>query len=98
MAVLDFDDTLTQDDGFKETIAKTHKGMAHFAGTGPAGKHCKDCPYWGLPGARYESVGGFKQPKPRPCAMFKKLARNPKTLPKVPGTAKACKYITEGQG
>lgn len=29
-----------------EPILKTHLGQAHFAGTGPAGKTCRECAKW----------------------------------------------------
>jgi len=42
-------DDLTDDSVFR---AQTEPGMAHFAGTGPKGKTCGNCSYWG-----YQKVG-----------------------------------------
>jgi hypothetical protein len=46
------------------THAATVPGMAHFAGTGPAGKHCKDCVLWGRGGAcqKFKEMMGHKGP------------------------------------
>lgn len=33
---------------FDYLIEQTHLGQAHFAGTGPTGKTCRECSKWGL--------------------------------------------------
>lgn len=35
---------------FDEKIKRTHLGQAHYAGTGPAGKTCRECVHFLSPG------------------------------------------------
>lgn len=44
--------------------AATAPGMAHFAGSGPAGKHCKDCVFWSRDAAcdKFKQMVGRKGP------------------------------------
>jgi hypothetical protein len=60
----------------------TYAGMAHFAGSGPAGKTCGECNHW------------FGQPLAGQaiCVMFKRLMRG-RAGPKVPRQASACRYF-----
>ncbi|MDH7790710.1 hypothetical protein [Ochrobactrum sp. AN78] len=32
--------------GFDGAVSKTYLGQAHFAGTGPTGKTCRECIFW----------------------------------------------------
>lgn len=82
----------------------THKGMAHFAGTGPKGKSCRHCKHWNFGwNGEYFSKGHHagERLKPQPClkneeiakSQGKKIARDSKPL--VPYDARACKYFEE---
>ena len=48
MAYLINDDAHLTDAGsvVERQIKITHKGQAHFAGSGPAGETCKTCRHW----------------------------------------------------
>jgi hypothetical protein len=72
--------------------ANTHKGMAHFAGSGPDGETCRTCVFWKFE-KRYFSKGGRHggQLKPCACRKFKELM-NGTTGAEVPHNARACKY------
>lgn len=69
---------------------KTFPGMAHFAGTGPDGKCCKDCLHW------YTlSRGGNKihdTRTDRPCWKYKRMTDDKVDRRIMPG-ASACKYF-----
>ncbi len=67
-------------------IARTHAGMATWAGTGPAGRVCRDCQY--LPKPKDAPV------KPAPCGKYTELMRG-RRGEKVPPTADACKHFVE---
>lgn len=69
-------------------MLRTHKGMAHFAGTGPAGKKCKDCAHFMRSGAGN---------KPAPCRKYKQLSEWDKVDRKVPMSTAACKYFELAQ-
>ena len=69
-------------EGATEKHFKTYKGMAHFAGTGPEGKQCKECRHF-LKKAPH---------KPSPCSEYKRLTTD-KVARNVPTTADACKYF-----
>ena len=86
MTRLDYDNKLTRDENIASRIAITHKGMAHFAGTGPKGRTCRECINW-LGGDYYRSGGRLL--KPASCAEFKRRM-NGKEGPKVPHNASAC--------
>jgi hypothetical protein len=58
----------------------THRGMAHFAGSGPAGKCCRDCAHFGVN-------------KANRCQQFKTLTG--KYGPPIPGDALSCRHFTE---
>ena len=42
--------TRVYDDAMTALIAGTAKGQAHWAGTGPSGKTCKECMHYGTDG------------------------------------------------
>lgn len=78
---------------------KTHPGMAHFAGTGPAMTTCRQCIFWdgcGDMGAqRFAKRGmGGGGLKPRACAKYRSML-NGEIGPRVPPDASACKYFEE---
>ena len=70
----------------RRKAAMTHKGMAHFAGTGPAGKHCRECVFWQKTGRWFGSG-----PAPARCGKFQQLTRRPG--PSVPHNAHACRHF-----
>lgn len=73
----------------------TDPGMAHFAGTGPAGKTCRECLQWTGCGASgyYSKTGGKGGAiKPRACAKFRDLMRG-QVGPAVGHWLRACKYF-----
>lgn len=55
---------------------RTVPGMAHWAGTGPAGANCRECVFWGTPKGQkgyYSTMSGDGQLKPRPCRKYQNL-------------------------
>lgn len=62
--------------------------MAHFAGSGPVGKTCRECEHWQMQG---RTVNG--ELKPGLCAKFRRLTGWEGA--KVPDLAAACKYFEE---
>lgn len=95
--LLDLDRGLKSDPNDKKALI-THKGMAHFAGTGPAGTFCRGCKFWkesGNVSHLYYSSGGKHgaRLKPHPCQKFKHLTGS--IGPGVPHNARSCKYFDE---
>lgn len=84
---------------FDHMARRTHPGMAHFAGTGPAGATCRECVFFG---ASFNTAGRFNyssktggkggQIKPHPCEKFRQMM-NGKVGNGVPEDASACKYF-----
>jgi hypothetical protein len=72
-------------DAVGRAAAHTHAGMAHFAGTGPAGKTCRECSLW-----RFE---GYKKTdrKPKNGACEKGLGA------RFVYNALACKYFEQNE-
>jgi len=64
----------------------SYPGMAHFAGTGPDGKYCRDCIHWDRRPDDRTIVA-----KPAPCKKYSKMMRG--IGKNVPGSAFACKYF-----
>jgi hypothetical protein len=67
----------------------SHKGMAHFAGTGPNGRTCRECSHWDQHGARNKYDTKLKDER---CKKFSALAQGKKGQA-VPADAFACKYF-----
>ena len=88
MTLLKFDTNLTRG-SVDHLAAKTHIGMAHFAGTGPAGVSCRECIHWASK-RDYYARGGKHGPtlKPSPCIRF---GRGREPVPH--HAAAACKYF-----
>ena len=81
---VDWNATPLHGEEFREQLAQTYEGQAHFAGTGPAGAQCKGCFYWGDDMSRALS---------RPCIKFCRLTG---VITKVvPGTALACRHFKQ---
>lgn len=82
------------DKDLSEQIKKTHEGMAHWAGSGPAGATCRMCKHWNYRG--YKKDPGFGRPelKDATCGRFISMCARSKGLP-IPHNADACKYFEE---
>jgi hypothetical protein len=66
------------------------RGMAHFAGTGPAGTICRDCVYWDFYLKDHWASGGHAAAA---CHMQKKLSQQKGPVPLVPAGTPSCKYF-----
>jgi hypothetical protein len=73
--------TIGHEPELHDSIKETFAGMAHFAGSGPAGFRCRECEHWAT------------HHLSKPCRKFKRLTGR-KARP-VPGAAAACKYFSE---
>lgn len=73
----------------------THPGMAHFAGSGPKGKSCRECIFWAHKTHDYRSKGGKYRGliEPATCNKYRQLARNEGS--KIPDDAASCKYFEQ---
>lgn len=79
-----------------EEIHQTHAGMAHFAGSGPDDKTCRECEHWGHqnPPSRTSSktlMGG----ELNDAICIKAKSMMGLKTPRVPHDARACKYFTQ---
>lgn len=91
MLFYDDDNHLTKD-RLSPLASRTHRGMAHFAGTGPRGKTCRECKYWAACNGYYAKSSRHGDTlKPSPCLQFRKLTGG--EGPGIPGSAPACKYF-----
>jgi hypothetical protein len=94
--LLKLDRHLTQD-AFGHLALSTYEGMAHFAGTGPAGKTCRMCKFWCPPaGARTHLYGSQSSKngtrlKSHSCLKHRQLGGTSKEG--VPPETSACKYF-----
>jgi len=91
--LLEFDRRLTADSGHAQAV-DTHAGQAHFAGTGPADKTCRECRFWFSKPYLYYSSGHMKGQtlKPVACSKYKKMMGGREGA-RVPHHAKACRYF-----
>jgi hypothetical protein len=73
---------------------QTHRGMAHFAGTGPVGRTCRECAHWQSK-RRWSAPGalGGGEPLASPCARYHVLMRQPGKP--VPHSAWACRHFEQ---
>ncbi|MCP1558600.1 UNVERIFIED_ORG: hypothetical protein M2438_002687 [Methylobacterium sp. SuP10 SLI 274] len=76
------------DYAFASAASVTHVGQAHLAGTGPAGRTCRECVRWQHCGS-WSADGG--PPKPSKCAKYKELMRG--WGKPVPHNALACRHF-----
>lgn len=76
-----------------EAERNTTRGMAYFAGSGPAGKTCGDCKHRGYQRERsYPNANGAPVfYRSTGCAMFKKLSG--RHGPPIDAALNACKYF-----
>ncbi len=88
--------TSIYDDISEKGIRETPPGMAHWTGTGPKGKVCRECVHY-VSDARYSanSPGHAKnQLKPGWCKKTKELQGGMKG-PVFPTESKACRHFEE---
>jgi hypothetical protein len=71
-------------------IKATPDGMAHWAGSGPDNRSCRECNFF--EGRDYYANGGGL--KPAPCRKYQML-RNGRRGGRIPWYTKACKYFEE---
>jgi hypothetical protein len=64
-----------------QQIRQTFAGMAHWAGTGPRGKHCNECQFWDHPRTKQRYA----------CHRFFELTG--RHGPRVPAGAVACRHF-----
>lgn len=74
--------------GNQDIRDRTYPGMAHWAGSGPQGKSCRQCVHWSCEG--YFANGTIK---PGRCVVAARLMAV--MTPKVPHYASACRYFFE---
>jgi hypothetical protein len=92
--LLDLNQHLARDPATDRALI-THRGQAHFGGTGPKGKTCRECVHWcTFPGTRPDYYGAQKgrEIKDQSCREFKRLTQ--RVGPAVPPDAPACKFFT----
>lgn len=71
---------------------QTHVGQAHFGGSGPAGKTCRECISWQKTGSWHAMSGKHGgTPLPARCGKYRDLMRE--TGRAVPHSAYACRYF-----
>lgn len=79
-----------------DTLARaTHPGMAHFAGTGPALKTCRECIFWNHRLYDYRAKNGKWRGLilPADCNKYRQMTQ--RAGEKIPDYAAACKYFEE---
>lgn len=77
-----------------DTLARqSYSGMAHFAGTGPHLKTCRECIFWDHGQYDYRAKNGKYngQIKPARCKKYRQITNQPGD--EVPDEAAACKYF-----
>lgn len=76
----------------------SHPGMAHFAGTGPYGKTCRECLFFNHGPHDYRAKGGKYRGliEPATCGKYRAITLN--VGAKIPDDADACKYFDENPG
>lgn len=81
------------DRDFNEMVRNTPSGMAHWAGTGPKGRTCRECLYFGgPPGSKpeYNTHGLLKKAK---CLQYTTLSHRDGRP--IPHDSAACKFFHE---
>lgn len=70
-------------------------GMAHFAGTGPAGATCRECIFWNHGPHDYRAKNGKHRGliEPATCKKFRQLTHHEGA--KIRDDLSACKYFSE---
>lgn len=79
-----------------DTFARaSHPGMAHFAGTGPRGKTCRECLFFNHGPHDYRAKNGKHRGLIEPSTCGKYRAITMSLGAKIPDDAQACKYFDE---
>ncbi len=73
----------------------SYPGMAHFAGTGPHGKTCRECGFWAHGPHDYRSKNGKYRGLIEPATCNRYRAITMQVGDKVPDDAAACKYFEQ---
>lgn len=73
----------------------SHSGMAHFAGTGPHGKSCRECLFWAHGPHDYRAKGGKHRGLIEPAACNKYQQITSQKGGRIPDDAAACKYFDQ---
>lgn len=84
---LRFDPHLTSDGKSTANLSMTHAGMAHYSGTGPPEKKCKNCQHINV---RAGAKNGA-------CRKWQDMMSSAKTGPSFPIEAFACKYFEQAK-
>lgn len=73
----------------------SYPGMAHFAGTGPRLKTCRECLFYAHDKYDYRSKNGKLRGLilPASCKKYKQITQQ--TGDKIPDDAQACKYFDQ---
>ena len=79
--------------------AKTYSGMAHFAATGPLGRVCKDCRFYGEAYRQIRNAAGeIMKTQRAKTACGKYTEMTGKVGGNIPEHAEACKYFEPKEG
>jgi len=79
-----------------EAVRRTFLGQAHIAGTGPAGKTCRECRFWhkwkwGEEGERVACAPGYRNGHIKPAWCTRPILNKARRL--VPAKAAACRLF-----
>ena len=86
---------LTQPDkGLGAMIAATHSGMAHWSGSGPEFKTCRECTFFDH-GNSYYSKTGMRGGGLKPAKCKKYRAMTSQSGDNIPHATRACKYFEQ---
>ena len=82
---------------FDRAARITHPGMAHFAGSGPELKTCRECKFWGSGRPDYRSKNGKWRGliKPDRCKKFQALTNS--IGADIPDDAAACRHFEQAE-
>ena len=75
-------------------IKATQQGMAHWAGTGPALRTCRECNHYTQEGYYSKTGKNHGSLKPGICAKYRSMMNN-KPGPKIDPNLPSCKYFDE---
>lgn len=75
-------------------LRRTVPGMAHFAGSGPDGKTCRQCEHWSFSDYYAKASLSGRLLKPGPCAKWKRLMQTSVNKP-VPHNTAACRFFEQ---
>lgn len=85
------------DQKIAEYRRSTVPGMAHWSGSGPTGKTCRECAFWtgcGLHSGYYAKGGKHRgRIKPRSCQKYRDLMQG-NVGPSIEADTKSCRYFS----